>query len=64
MWKNDKGQICIGSDCFHVRADGGDVVVEYNSADPNCSKDVKKAVDNMFDLIAKGGAAKFRHNKG
>jgi len=46
-----------------VKADGADVVVEYNSSDPECSKDVKKAVDGMFDLIAKGGQARFRQLK-
>jgi len=62
-WKNEKGETCIGSKCFHVKADGADVVVQYNSSDPDCGKDVKKAVDSMFDLIAKGGTARFRHRK-
>ncbi len=43
-----------------MKADGADVVVEYNSSDPECSKDVKKAVDGMFNLIAKGGQTRFR----
>lgn len=62
-WRNEKGEVCIGTNCFHVKADGPDVVVQYNSSDPDCTKDVKKAVDSMFDLIAKGGVARFRHRK-
>lgn len=62
-WRNEKGEICVGTECFHVKAEGTDVVVQYNSSDPNCSKDVKKAVDTMFDLIGKGGVARFRHRK-
>lgn len=62
-WKNEKGEVCIGTECFHVKAEGADVVINYDSSDPNCSKDVKKAVDGMFALIAKGGAARFRHRR-
>lgn len=60
MWKNDKGETCIGNNCFHVKAEGADVVIQYNSADPSCDMNVKKAVDSMFDLINKGGVARFR----
>jgi len=62
-WKNAKGETCIGSKCFHVKQEGADVVVQYNSSDPACDKNVRKAVDSMFDLIAKGGVARFRHRK-
>ena len=64
LWRNEKGEACIGTKCFHVKADGADVVVEYNSSDPTCTQDVREAVDEMFDLIAKGGVARFRRRKG
>ena len=64
IWTNEKGEVCVGTRCFHVKADGSDVVVEYNSSDPTCNQDVRKAVDKMFDLIAKGGVARFRRRRG
>lgn len=63
MFKNEKGETCIGTRCFHVRADGDDVVVHYNSDDSSCTKDVEKAVGHMFDLIGKGGVARFQRRK-
>lgn len=62
-WINEKGETCIGSKCFHVKASGADVVVHYNSEDPSCSKEVEKAVDKMFDLINKGGVARFQRRR-
>ena len=62
-WINEKGETCIGNKCFHVKADGPDVVVQYNSDDPSCEVDLGKAVDKMFGLIAKGGSARFRRMK-
>lgn len=63
MFKNEKGETCIGTKCFHVRASGDDVIVHYNSSDPSCTKDVEKAVDKMFELVGKGGVARFQRRK-
>ena len=63
-WTNDKGEVCVGNECFHVKGSGEDVVVHYNSNNPQCDVDVKKAVDKMFGLMADGGKVKFRHIKG
>lgn len=62
-WVNEKGETCIGSRCFHVKASGEDVVVHYNSSDPSCNEDVGQAVDKMFELISKGGVARFQRLK-
>lgn len=63
VYTDAKGRTCIGTKCFHVRADGDDVVVHYNRSDSSCTKDVEKAVDKMFDLISKGGTARFQNRK-
>ena len=63
-FKDESGRQCIGNACFHVRADGKDVVVQYNTQDPSCSKDVGKAVNAMFALLENGGKMRVRRNTG
>lgn len=54
-WVNERGEICIGSECFNIaiKPDGDEVIVRVDRN--KCAADLEPFIDTIFNTIGKGG---------
>jgi hypothetical protein len=54
-WVNERGEICIGSECFNIaiKPDADEVIVRVDRN--KCGANLEPFIDTIFNTIGKGG---------
>lgn len=65
VWRNDKGELCIGNDCFHMRPDfaEGAIIAEFDTDNPTCPVDLKEATNAFKELLFEGAPTIYRKRR-
>lgn len=58
--ENSKGQICIGNNCFRMRASEDGVHIAFNPNAKGCPKDMSKAIEKLTELVTAGKPTEYR----
>lgn len=57
---NSKGEICIGNNCFRMRAADDGIKIAFNPSSKGCPKDMSVAMERLTELVLEGKPTEYR----
>lgn len=60
VWQNDKGEWCLGNECFSMKAAGDSIQVKMNpDGGKKCPANMQQAVNTLMDIVREEKPVKF-----
>lgn len=60
VFTNSKGEICIGNNCFRMRAADSGIKIAFNPNAKDCPADMDKALEKLTQLVTEGKPTEYR----